>query len=68
MYICICKGVTEKQIRKAAIAGVDNLYELRAYLGVTSGCGSCADQAQSILNESNQTGLAQPTNYYPAPA
>jgi bacterioferritin-associated ferredoxin len=49
MYICICKGITDKQIRKAAIAGVDNLYDLRVHLGVTSGCGSCADQAQSIL-------------------
>ena len=68
MYVCICKAVTDKQIRKAAVAGVDNLYELREHLGVASNCGSCADQAQSILNEANQTSFAQPTTYSPAPA
>ncbi len=68
MYVCICKAITDKQIRKAAGAGVDNLYELRAHLGVASGCGSCADQAQSILDEAHQTRFSQPTTYYPAPA
>ena len=28
MYVCICKSVTDKQIRRAAAKGVDNLYEL----------------------------------------
>ena len=68
MYVCICNAVTDKQIRRAAARGVDNLYELREHLGVASNCGSCADQARSILNEANQTGYAQPTTYYPTPA
>ena len=49
MYICICKGITDKQIHKAATAGINNLYDLKRYLGVTSGCGNCATQAQLIL-------------------
>ncbi len=68
MYVCICQAVTDKQIRRAAARGVDNLYELREHLGVASNCGSCADQAQSILNEANQTSFAEPSTYYPAPA
>ena len=32
MYVCICKSVTDKQIRRAAARGVDNLYELRESL------------------------------------
>ena len=52
MYICICKSVTDKQIRRAASRGVDNLYELRESLGVASGCGTCASAAQDILNDS----------------
>jgi bacterioferritin-associated ferredoxin len=51
MYICICKSVTDKQIRRAAANGIDNLYELREALGVAAGCGSCADAASSILSE-----------------
>ena len=68
MYVCICNAITDKQIRRAAKNGVDNLYELRESLGVASNCGSCADQAQSILQETNQTHRAQPRTYYPATA
>ena len=67
MYVCICKSVTDKQIRRAAARGVDNLYELRESLGVAAGCGSCASHAQEILQES-AAGRAQPTLYEPSAA
>jgi len=66
MYVCICNAITDKQIRRAAKNGVDNLYELREHLGVASNCGSCADQAQSILQETHNSDSAQPSMYYPA--
>lgn len=65
MYVCICKSVTDKQIRRAAARGVDNLYELREALGVSGGCGSCADHAQTILDEAN-AGHAAPRRYEPS--
>lgn len=67
MYVCICKSVTDKQIRHAAAKGADNLYELRERLGVASGCGSCADMAREILHETRarRTG---PTLYVPSAA
>ncbi len=67
MYVCICKAVTDKQIRRAAAAGVDNLYELRESLGVGAGCGTCASDAQDILDDS-AAARARPTLYTPAPA
>lgn len=67
MYVCICKSVTDKQIRRAAAKGVDNLYELREELGVASGCGSCADMAESILEESAASGF-EPRTYMPSTA
>jgi bacterioferritin-associated ferredoxin len=66
MYICICKSVTDKQIRRAAAKGVDNLYELRESLGVTAGCGSCASSAQEILDESATRRATGPTIYVPS--
>ena len=63
MYVCICKSVTDKQIRRAAARGVDNLYELRESLGVAAGCGSCADMASEILEETRR---AEPTLYVPS--
>ncbi|HEX5765229.1 MAG TPA: bacterioferritin-associated ferredoxin [Woeseiaceae bacterium] len=69
MYICICNAVTDKQIRRAAASGVDNLYELREALGVASCCGSCADEAESILREANSESTAgQPRLYIPSAA
>ena len=67
MYVCICKSITDTQIRRAAAKGVDNLYELREQLGVAAGCGTCASMAQDILNESNGY-QAQPTLYVPSSA
>jgi bacterioferritin-associated ferredoxin len=67
MYVCVCKAVTDKQIRRAAAKGVDNLFELREVLGVSAGCGSCADMAESILDEANAGGHG-PRLYVPSSA
>jgi len=67
MYVCICKSVTDKQIRRAAARGADNLYALRESLGVASGCGSCASTAEEILDEMRSR-HAEPVLYVPASA
>lgn len=67
MYVCICKSITDKQIRRAAAGGVDNLLELREALGVASGCGSCAGTAQEILDEAHAR-HATPAQYIPSSA
>jgi bacterioferritin-associated ferredoxin len=51
MYVCLCNGVTESQIRTAVTDGARSLRELRADLGVASCCGKCADCAQQVLHE-----------------
>jgi bacterioferritin-associated ferredoxin len=69
MYVCICKAVTDKQIRRAAARGVDNLYELREVLGVAAGCGGCADEAESILKGANgESSPGHPKLYVPSAA
>ena len=68
MYVCVCNAITDKQIREAAESGVRDLWALQAELGVASNCGSCADHATSILQESQQSGFAKPSMYYPATA
>jgi len=67
MYVCICNGITDKQIRRAARNGVNSLYELRGELGVAAGCGSCAQMAEDILSE-EQAERPGPRMYVPAPA
>ena len=67
MYVCICNGITDKQIRRAAEAGVRDIRQLQNTLGVASGCGSCKQQATEILAEHRaaQTDF-RPVIYTPA--
>lgn len=51
MYVCVCKGVTDGQIRTEACAGACTLRELRARLGVAAQCGRCALQVRQVLQE-----------------
>ncbi|MCR4346343.1 MAG: bacterioferritin-associated ferredoxin [Sulfuricaulis sp.] len=51
MYVCLCKAVTDCQIRKAACEGICTMRELRSQLGVASQCGRCAQHAQHVLKE-----------------
>jgi bacterioferritin-associated ferredoxin len=66
MYVCICNGITDKQIRKAAKAGTTDLRTLQAKLGVASGCGSCVEAASEILAEFRNRPAPQPVMYTPA--
>jgi bacterioferritin-associated ferredoxin len=67
MYVCVCNGITDKQIRRAARNGVSTLYELRGALGVATGCGTCARTAEDILDE-ELLGNGNPQVYVPSPA
>ena len=49
MYVCICKGVTEREIHEAAGRGAHSLKDLRRELGVASECGKCAEDAKRCL-------------------
>lgn len=52
MYVCICKGVTDGQIRNAVREkGVSNMRGLRRELGACDQCGKCAAEAREILRE-----------------
>ncbi len=49
MYVCICNGVTERDIRQAAEAGCRSLPELTMRTGAGANCGSCLDMADALL-------------------
>jgi len=51
MYVCICRGVTEREIRSCVDEGARSLRDLRECLGVSSECGRCARDARAILRE-----------------
>jgi bacterioferritin-associated ferredoxin len=52
MYVCLCKGITDQDIRNTAKGSVSSSEILRK-LGVASDCGSCLEDAIKIYTESN---------------
>lgn len=52
MYICICKGITDKQIQEAVTSrNSNNPKEILKALGVGSDCGTCVEDAVNTLLE-----------------
>lgn len=52
MYVCLCKGVTDHQIRKSVLShDVSSLRDLRRCLGACDQCGKCATEAKRLINE-----------------
>lgn len=57
MYICICKGITEKQVQDAVSRRAsNNPKEILKSLGVGSDCGTCIEDAvKSCLEKRGQS-------------
>lgn len=56
MYVCVCKGITDRQIKAAIDNGANSLGQLRKALGVASQCGKCSAMTREILEETlNET-------------
>ena len=53
MYICICKQITDGQIRDAVREkGITSLQAICKELGACNQCGKCARAAKQVLGES----------------
>ncbi|MEP7296669.1 MAG: (2Fe-2S)-binding protein [Burkholderiales bacterium] len=49
MIVCVCRRVSDSQIRQAAAEGAHSLECLQFDLGVATQCGRCADCASRVL-------------------
>ncbi len=49
MYVCVCKSITDREIRGAVALGARTLADLQEKLGVASCCGRCAECAEEML-------------------
>jgi bacterioferritin-associated ferredoxin len=51
MYVCLCHGITDREIRRRsteASCSVSTIYQAR---GVTPKCGKCVSLVRTILRE-----------------
>lgn len=51
MYVCLCEGITDGQIREAIYEGCCSYRDVWATLGVASQCGKCACLAKEVVRE-----------------
>lgn len=51
MYVCICNGVTDRQIREAVENGCGSVSELTMRTGCGATCGSCLDMAAGMIDD-----------------
>lgn len=67
MYICICKGVTDKQLEEKYIQYQGNTKQILKSLGVGSECGVCLKEAVSHIRENQKNKyLGQQTSQRPS--
>lgn len=57
MYICICNGITDRDIRQCVQSGVCSMRDLECTLGVGVSCGRCREAAGEILAETRASAI-----------
>ena len=50
MYVCLCKGVTDGQVRAAAAAGARTVADVSLACGAGTGCGGCHRHLTRLLS------------------
>jgi len=66
MYVCLCKGITDSQIRQAVADGHTSYSGLRKSLGLASQCGRCSVTAREIFREALPPHPGMEALFYPA--
>lgn len=72
MYVCLCKAITDRQVRHAVTSGAVSMRELRRQLDVCAGCGKCGSRVRQvfdqILTERNASAIGSAFPLPPLPA
>lgn len=58
MFVCLCKSVTDHQIRDAVDMGVTTFEGMQSELNVSSVCGGCSCEVKKILQKKLKAELA----------
>jgi bacterioferritin-associated ferredoxin len=59
MYVCLCKAVTDRQIKESLMGGA-SYADIRRELGVATQCGKCGQQAKSIIETTVRKATFEP--------
>lgn len=51
MYVCLCRGITDQDIKDAVSNGAQSYREVRELLDLGTCCGRCAPEARAIISD-----------------
>ncbi|MCZ8132105.1 MAG: (2Fe-2S)-binding protein [Steroidobacteraceae bacterium] len=51
MYVCLCHGIRDRDLRDAVTRGCDSFEALQAHTGVSTCCRTCEPTAREVLEE-----------------
>lgn len=51
MIVCVCRAVSDREIRSSVCDGARTVAQLRSELGVTSCCGKCGPRVRELIHE-----------------
>lgn len=66
MYVCVCKAVTDSQIKSAIRDGACTRKQLFQCFGVGADCGKCNKHVRQLLDKSRGDGFIMPGRANPA--
>lgn len=53
MYVCLCRGITDRDIHKAIREGANTMADIESRLGAGTGCGGCRDFTTRLLEDAH---------------
>lgn len=56
MYVCLCKGVSDKAIRGCVRRGASSVGEVGRECGAGTDCGSCRAMIADLIDEERESG------------
>jgi len=57
MFVCLCKSVTDHQIKSSVEMGVTSFEAMQSHLSVGTVCGSCTCEVKQIIDDKLQQEL-----------
>ena len=54
MYVCICNGINDRQVKAAVKAGAKKWSDVHEYHGCKPECGGCGVEISEFINKSKQ--------------
>jgi len=58
MFVCICKSVTDHQIKDAVDTGVSSFEAMQSHLEVGTVCGGCACEVKRVIETKLESELS----------